>query len=70
MNENETEKCDAGYVTPTEIREILKVLREKLKESAKPTVSEYIRLLDLLRELEPRGVTEVKVGWHDSLRDG
>ena len=66
---NQTEKSSSEYVTPSDIRELLVNLKKSLTENGKATVSEYLRLVDLLRELEPRSVTEVKVGWHDSLND-
>jgi hypothetical protein len=40
-----------------------------LGESKKATVSEYIRLLELLRETEARTEVEVRVGWCDWLKD-
>jgi hypothetical protein len=64
---DEQEKAEVG--SADDIRRLLTEVRNSLGESKKATVSEYIRLLELLRETEARTEVEVRVGWCDWLKD-
>lgn len=64
---DEPGKAEVG--SADDIRRLLTEVRNSLSESKKATVSEYIRLLELLREMEARTEVEVRVGWCDWLKD-
>lgn len=66
-NEEQQPKGEVG--SAEDIRRLLTEVRQSLSASKKATVSEYIRLLELLRETEAQTDVEVKVGWCDWLKD-
>jgi hypothetical protein len=69
MEDNEPQDAAADVGSPEDIRTLLAQIRQDLSKTKKATVSEYIRLLELLREVESRSEAEVRVGWYDSLKD-
>lgn len=69
MQKEEKETNGAEIGSADDIRRLLAEIRQGLSESKKATVSEYIRLLELLRETEAQTGFEVRVGWCDWLKD-
>lgn len=69
MQEENRETKDAEVGSVEDIRGLLAEVRQSLRESKKATVSEYIRLLELLQATEAQTELEVKVGWCDWSKD-
>lgn len=68
--QEETREIDHAEVgTVEDIRRLLAEVRKALRESKKATVSEYIRLLELLQAAEAQTELEVRVGWCDWSKD-
>ncbi len=63
------EANDDRATSAAEIRGLLRDLVEGLKSGGKGTFGDYIRLKQLLDEIEMDEISEVRVEWVDSLTD-
>ncbi len=63
MDDTKQEREPVDVASAETIRGLLNKLLGNLMQTERVTVSEYIRLLELLRELEAASVTEVRVRW-------
>jgi hypothetical protein len=69
MAEKQPDGNDAQPGSADDLRSLLAEIRRNLARNEKATVGEYIRLLELVREIETKSAAEIKVGWCDWLRD-
>ena len=51
------------------VAELLSLIEEKLKVETKGTLGNYIRLVQLQKEIEEVDPRDIKVGWVDKLQD-
>lgn len=63
MDDTKQEREPVDVASAETVRGLLNKLLGNLMQTERVTVSEYIRLLELLRELEAASVTEVRVRW-------
>jgi hypothetical protein len=69
MEDDQADVIEVAAGSVEDIRNLLEEIRQGLGKGKKATVSEYIRLLELLRDTELQTDAEVRVGWYDSLKD-